>query len=109
VEDVSLSQFGHGWPIWIRLRESIGLDGHEVARRARSRLGEDRYHVFTNNCEHFCQWCLRGEHRSYQVEELARRYRRIRQRVMQPLSRALLRVWRAVALGHAAGSHAGTN
>jgi len=109
VKEVSLSQFGHGWPIWIRPRESIGLDGHEVARRARSRLGEDRYHVFTNNCEHFCQWCLRGEHRSYQVEELARRYRRIRQRVMQPLSRALLRVWRAVALGHAAGSHAGTN
>jgi hypothetical protein len=23
----------------------------------------------TNNCEHFCEWCLRAEHRSYQVDE----------------------------------------
>jgi hypothetical protein len=33
------------------------------------RLGEDRYSVLTNNCEHFCEWCVRGEHRSYQVDE----------------------------------------
>ena len=39
-------------------------------RRARSRLGEDRYRLLTNNCEHFCEWCLRDEHRSYQVESL---------------------------------------
>jgi hypothetical protein len=23
----------------------------------------------TNNCEHFCEWCLRAEHRSYQVDK----------------------------------------
>jgi hypothetical protein len=31
-------------------------------------VGEDRYRVLTNNCEHFCEWCLRGEARSYQVD-----------------------------------------
>jgi hypothetical protein len=31
-------------------------------------VGEDCYRLFTNNCEHFCEWCLRGEPRSYQVE-----------------------------------------
>jgi hypothetical protein len=44
-----------------------------VVHRARSRLGEDRYHVLRNNCEHFCEWCVRGQHRSYQVEALVGR------------------------------------
>lgn len=32
------------------------------------REGEDRYHVRANTCEHFCERCLRGEHRSYPVD-----------------------------------------
>jgi hypothetical protein len=40
------------------------------SRRARSRLGEDRYRLSTNNCEHFCKWCTRGLHRSTLVEAL---------------------------------------
>ena len=39
-------------------------------RRARSRLGERRYHLSRNNCEHFCNWCQLGEYRSEQVEAL---------------------------------------
>jgi hypothetical protein len=30
--------------------------------------GEDPYRLLTNNCEHFCEWCLRGTTRSFQVE-----------------------------------------
>jgi hypothetical protein len=26
--------------------------------------------MLSNNCEHFCEWCLRDEQRSYQVERL---------------------------------------
>jgi hypothetical protein len=37
-------------------------------RRARSRLGENRYGLLRNNCEHFCEWCVQGIPRSYQVE-----------------------------------------
>jgi hypothetical protein len=48
-------------------------DRPEVVRRARSRLGEDRYHVLTNNCEHFCEWCVHGQNRSYQVDALVSR------------------------------------
>ena len=40
----------------------------EIVERARSRIGEQRYRITTNNCEHFCEWCLRGESRSEQVE-----------------------------------------
>jgi len=48
-----------------------------VTRRARSRLGENRYRIFTNNCEHFCEWCLRDEHRSDQIENLLALPRRL--------------------------------
>ena len=89
VEEVPLSQFAQGRTIWIRLHESRGLDRDEVVRRARLRLGENRYHVLTNNCEHFCEWCVRGEHRSYQVDELVARYGRAWQRLIELLTSAL--------------------
>jgi hypothetical protein len=73
VEEVTLSQFALGRSIWIRSSESTSLSRHEVVRRARSRLGENRYHVLRNNCEHFCEWCVCGEHRSYQVDRLMAR------------------------------------
>ncbi len=40
----------------------------EVVRRARERLGECNYKITGNNCEHFANWCRRGESRSEQVE-----------------------------------------
>ena len=89
VEEVSLSQFAHGRSIWIRTSESIWLDPDEVVRRARQRLGENRYHVLTNNCEHFCEWCVRGEHRSYQVDELIARCGRVRYQAIKLFARAL--------------------
>jgi hypothetical protein len=73
VEEVFLTQFSQGHPIWVRFEESHWFDNDEVVRRARSRLGEDDYHPLTNNCEHFCEWCVRGQQRSYQVDELLSR------------------------------------
>jgi hypothetical protein len=73
VEEVLLTQFSQRYPIWVRFEESRWFDRDEVVRRARSRLGEDNYHPLTNNCEHFCEWCVRGQQRSYQVDELLSR------------------------------------
>lgn len=69
VEEVSLEQFagGHGVSA---LPASERFAPAEVVARARSRLGEDRYRLTSNNCEHFCHWCLSGEHRSAQVDSL---------------------------------------
>jgi hypothetical protein len=75
VEEVPLSQFSQGRSVWVRVVGSHWFDQHEVVRRARLRLAEDRYSVLTNNCEHFCEWCVRGEHRSYQVDERIADYR----------------------------------
>jgi hypothetical protein len=89
VEEVSLSEFDLGRAIWVRASDSIWPDPGEVARRARRRLGEDHYDVLTNNCEHFYEWCVRGEQRSYQVEELQARCGRVRYRIIELFTRAL--------------------
>lgn len=34
-----------------------------------SRLGEDKYDLVANNCEHFANWCCTGETVSEQMEE----------------------------------------
>jgi Lecithin retinol acyltransferase len=70
VEEVSLEAFAGGRAVWIGGGARHRFDPCEVVRRARSRLGENHYRVFSNNCEHFCEWCLHGEHRSYQLEAL---------------------------------------
>ena len=67
VEEVSLARFTHGHTLWVR-PGAARFDYEEVIRRARSRIGENSYRLLSNNCEHFCEWCLRGEHRSEQVE-----------------------------------------
>lgn len=38
--------------------------------RAFSRLGETRYCLIFNNCEHFVNWCIDGESVSEQVEQV---------------------------------------
>jgi hypothetical protein len=61
--------------VWVKSHARSKFEYPDVIQRARSRVGEDCYRLLTNNCEHFCEWCLRGEHRSYQVEALLARLR----------------------------------
>ncbi len=68
VEEVSLERFSDGRPVLIKPSIGARYRGAEVVERARSRLGEDRYRLTRNNCEHFCAWCIYGEPRSEQVE-----------------------------------------
>ena len=41
----------------------------ETLERARSRMGERKYNLFTNNCEHFAVWCKTGISESRQVRQ----------------------------------------
>ena len=50
--------------------EVVAYSKFEIVDRARSRLDENSYNLFTNNCEHFAVWCITGEHRSEQVEKV---------------------------------------
>jgi Lecithin retinol acyltransferase len=68
VEEVPLSRFANGRPVRLVSHLEPHYSPEEIVRRARSRLGESDYRLLTNNCEHFCNWCLSGNSRSAQVE-----------------------------------------
>ena len=76
VEEVSLTEFARGRSVRVRPHSGARFDRDAVVARARSRLGEDRYRILSNNCEHFCEWCVHGRNRSRQVEEFFARPRR---------------------------------
>jgi len=67
VEEVALARFTDGQQLWREPCPAPEYSCHEVVRRARSRLDEHRYRLLSNNCEHFCSWCLSGESRSRQI------------------------------------------
>ncbi|MGU7775124.1 lecithin retinol acyltransferase family protein [Burkholderia sp. MR1-5-21] len=67
VEEVPLEAFADGHAVAVRLHPFPTYCGEEAVLRARSRLGENRYRLLTNNCEHFCAWCLLGDSRSEQI------------------------------------------
>jgi len=68
VEEVTISRFSMGRAVRIGGNCELTYSPHEIVLRARSRLGENEYHVLRNNCEHFCNWCISGRSRSRQVE-----------------------------------------
>jgi len=69
VSEVSVEDFSKGHGIAI-CRNSARFSAEEIVRRARSRLAENSYQLLSNNCEHFCSWCITGRHHSEQVENL---------------------------------------
>ncbi len=68
IETVSIEQFTRGHPLQVLVETSPRFSSAEIVRRAISRIGENRYHVLTNNCEHFCEWCVHADQRSHQVD-----------------------------------------
>jgi Lecithin retinol acyltransferase len=72
VEEVSLEEFTRGHTLHVKANAAPRYVGQAAVERARSRLGEDRYRVLSNNCEHFAEWVISGTSRSLQVQALAR-------------------------------------
>lgn len=82
VEEVSLLRFANGKPAHIECRSAQPLDEQDIVLRARSRLGENRYRLLTNNCEHFSEWSRFGLSRSAQVERWLGRPTSVAQRLV---------------------------
>lgn len=63
----SLEDFACGSTIQIRMHGTRRFDEAAAVERAMGRLNEDGYNLLFNNCEHFVNWCIEGEHRSDQM------------------------------------------
>ncbi len=65
-----VEEFSRGQPVTPVFYPVDGCSAPGVTlRRAMGRLGEQRYNLLFNNCEHFAHWCKTGRHRSSQVED----------------------------------------
>ena len=95
VEEVTLESFAEGREIFVVEHGEACLDIDEVIRRARSRLGEKHYRLFTNNCEHFVEWCLHDVARSFQAETALAFPRLLGERIEAALVRMARRLFRA--------------
>lgn len=67
VEVTDIENFANGKSVWM-LQEKCEYSNDEIANRARSRIGESQYKILSNNCEHFCSWCISGKSYSAQVK-----------------------------------------
>jgi Lecithin retinol acyltransferase len=76
VELIALADFACGAGFWIEPARDARFSGVEIAARALARIGENRYSVIHNNCEHFCAWCMTGVPQSPQIEWLLAHPRR---------------------------------
>ena len=102
VEEVTLEQFAGGRPVFVVQHEDLAFDVRVIIERARSRLGESRYRLLSNNCEHFVEWCLCDVSRSFQVERALNFPRfmgeRIQAAVLSLAGRLLARMLRKQAM-----------
>ncbi|MEM0980776.1 MAG: lecithin retinol acyltransferase family protein [Cyanobacteria bacterium P01_H01_bin.58] len=66
VSRTSFETFARGGRIFVKHQPTAFLPPI-VVQRAEGRLGEQRYDLLTNNCEHFATWCKTGRQDSEQL------------------------------------------
>jgi uncharacterized protein YycO len=66
---VSLPQFAGSRATRVENPDATPQERKAAVERAASRIGERRYSLTTNNCEHFAKWCATGVAISHQVIE----------------------------------------
>jgi len=75
IEEISLQDFLQGNKyVFIRDYSKEKFTGEEIVRRAKTRLGEDKYNIFTNNCEHFATWATQDVEASSEISTLVGKF-----------------------------------
>ncbi|MGY6530139.1 MAG: lecithin retinol acyltransferase family protein [Cyanobacterium sp.] len=70
IEKTSFDTFSKGNRVYIRqYPRGFSFIPDIVLERAFSRLGENKYNLLFNNCEHFATWCKTGINESKQVQD----------------------------------------
>jgi hypothetical protein len=70
MSNTSVDCFGIG--VFKKKKDIKIYSDEETVKRAFSRLGEKKYDLVNNNCEHFAMWCKTGVSVSYQVKKVER-------------------------------------
>jgi len=68
VEEATLEEFSAGYRYTVKKHTDPRYTNQAVVKRAKSRLGEELYSLLNNNCEHYVNWCIDGDHKSTQVD-----------------------------------------
>jgi Lecithin retinol acyltransferase/PspA/IM30 family len=70
VERTSLEIFSRGNPVYVlQYTDGFCFIPNVVVSRAEGRLGERKYNLLFNNCEHFATWCKTGFSDSSQIKD----------------------------------------
>lgn len=67
VEITNFETFSQNQKTYVKSHSNAKYSVKQIIKRAEPRLGEDEYHLISNNCEHFVYWCIYGEHKSPQI------------------------------------------
>ncbi|NEO28202.1 MAG: lecithin retinol acyltransferase family protein, partial [Kamptonema sp. SIO4C4] len=68
IERTALLTFSQGKKVYVKDYPTHFIPD-VVVQRAMSRLGERKYNLLFNNCEHFANWCTTGVSWSQQVQD----------------------------------------
>jgi len=70
IEQTSFETFSKGNKVYVRqYPDGFSFISEVVVKRSFSRLGENKYNLLFNNCEHFASWCKIGISESKQVKD----------------------------------------
>lgn len=72
IEKVSISKFADGNKYKIIPHSHTIFSKEQIVERAYNRLNEKNYELFSNNCEHFVNWCIYDVDRSDQVSDIVK-------------------------------------
>jgi hypothetical protein len=92
VERTSLATFTRGNPIYVKqYLEGFCFIPEVVVERALSRLGEQKYNMLFNNCEHFATWCKTGISDSKQIRDFIPAISKLNtSKLYEPIKEALI-------------------
>ena len=91
IERTSLETFSRGNPIYVaKYSDGFSYIPDVVVARAESRLGEHKYNLLFNNCEHFASWCKTGISDSKQIRNFVPIVSQLdTSKLYEPIKRAL--------------------
>ncbi|NEO58090.1 MAG: NC domain-containing protein [Okeania sp. SIO3B5] len=92
IERTSKEYFTDRRKIYVK-RYPVRYIADTVIQRAESRLGEKKYNIIKNNCEHFATWCITGVSHSQQVKNFIPLLYHINvEQISEPIKEAILGV-----------------